>query len=156
MPYRGAGPALVDLLGGKSIWSRISAVVAEHLVKDGKLKGYANVGGSGSRRCRTADRLAMLGYNKLDVDFWHMLLAPAGTPRADRREANAALTHGARPNAKVAKTSPMAASTNSRPTRKRRRPRRNAQGEIALVGRQMVRAQPACGTGSDQIYRTNL
>jgi tripartite-type tricarboxylate transporter receptor subunit TctC len=22
-----------------------------------------------------------LGYKKLDLDFWHMLLAPAGTPR---------------------------------------------------------------------------
>ena len=32
-----------------------------------------------------------LGYNKLNVDFWHMLLAPAGTPRPIIDKLNAAL-----------------------------------------------------------------
>jgi tripartite-type tricarboxylate transporter receptor subunit TctC len=32
-----------------------------------------------------------LGYKKLDVDFWHMLLAPAGTPRPIVDKLNAAL-----------------------------------------------------------------
>ena len=32
-----------------------------------------------------------LGYKKLDFDFWHMLLAPAGTPRPIVDKLNAAL-----------------------------------------------------------------
>ena len=32
-----------------------------------------------------------LGYKKLDVDFWHMLLAPAGTPRPIIDKLNKAL-----------------------------------------------------------------
>jgi tripartite-type tricarboxylate transporter receptor subunit TctC len=32
-----------------------------------------------------------LGYKKLDIDFWHMLLAPAGTPRPIVDKLNAAL-----------------------------------------------------------------
>jgi tripartite-type tricarboxylate transporter receptor subunit TctC len=32
-----------------------------------------------------------LGYKKLDVDFWHMLLAPSGTPRPIIDKLNSAL-----------------------------------------------------------------
>jgi len=32
-----------------------------------------------------------LGYKKLDVDFWHMLLAPAGTPQPIIDRLNTAL-----------------------------------------------------------------
>ncbi len=32
-----------------------------------------------------------VGYKKLDLDFWHMLLAPAGTPRPMIDRLNAAL-----------------------------------------------------------------
>src|SRR5262249_57148623 len=41
VPYRGAGPALVDLLAGQVDLSPISAVVARPLVDSGKLKTYA-------------------------------------------------------------------------------------------------------------------
>ena len=44
-----------------------------------------------------------LGYKKLDLDFWHMLLAPAGTPRPIVDRLNAALRH-AMADAKVKKT----------------------------------------------------
>jgi len=38
--------------------------------------------------------MSQLGYKKLDVDFWHMLLAPAGTPRPIVDKLNAALRAG--------------------------------------------------------------
>src|SRR3984885_1400360 len=44
VPYRGAGPALVDLLGGQVDLSVISAGVAQPLVATGKMKGYAVIG----------------------------------------------------------------------------------------------------------------
>src|SRR4029079_19740448 len=44
VPYRGAGPALNDLLGGVADISSISAVVAGPLVRSGKIKAYAIIG----------------------------------------------------------------------------------------------------------------
>jgi tripartite-type tricarboxylate transporter receptor subunit TctC len=44
-----------------------------------------------------------LGYKKLDIDFWHMLLAPARTPRPIIDKLNAAL-RAAFADARVAKT----------------------------------------------------
>jgi tripartite-type tricarboxylate transporter receptor subunit TctC len=91
VPYRGAGPALVDLLGGQVDLSVISAVVAGPLVNSDKMKAYAVIGRkrfAGLPQLRT---MGELGYKKLDIDFWHMLLAPAGTPRPIIDKLNTAL-----------------------------------------------------------------
>ena len=103
VPYRGAGPALVDLLGGQVDLSPISAVVAGPLVNTGKMKAYAIIGRK--RFAGLPDLLTMseLGYKKLNVDFWHMLLAPAGTPRPIVDKLNTAL-RTALADAKVDKT----------------------------------------------------
>jgi tripartite-type tricarboxylate transporter receptor subunit TctC len=91
VPYRGAGPALVDLLAGQVDLSIISAVVAGPLVKDGKMKAYAVVGGKRFAGLPDLPTFAELGYKKLNIDFWHMLLAPAGTPRPIVDKLNRAL-----------------------------------------------------------------
>jgi tripartite-type tricarboxylate transporter receptor subunit TctC len=91
VPYRGAGPALVDLLGGQVDLAIISAVVAGPLAKNGKLKVYAIVGKNRFNELPNVPTFGDLGYKKLDVDFWHMLLAPAGTPRPIVDKINAAL-----------------------------------------------------------------
>jgi tripartite-type tricarboxylate transporter receptor subunit TctC len=91
VPYRGAGPALVDLLSGEVDLGPISAVVAQPLVNAGKLKAYAVIGTkrfAGLPQLKTMDEL---GYKNLDIDFWHMLLAPAGTPRPIVDKLNTAL-----------------------------------------------------------------
>jgi len=91
VPYRGAGPALVDLLGGQVDLSPISSVVAGPLVKAGKMKAYAVIGKRRFAELPDLPTFGDLGYKKLDVDFWHMLLAPAGTPRPIIDKLNAAL-----------------------------------------------------------------
>jgi tripartite-type tricarboxylate transporter receptor subunit TctC len=91
VPYRGAGPALVDLLGGQVDLSPISAIVAGPLVRSGKLKAYATIGKKRFAGLPQLETLGELGYHKLDFDFWHMLLAPAGTPRPIVDKLNAAL-----------------------------------------------------------------
>ena len=53
VPYRGAGPALNDLLAGQVDLSSQSAVQAGPLVKAGKLKAYAIIGRTGSPACPT-------------------------------------------------------------------------------------------------------
>ena len=91
VPYRGAGPALVDLLAGQVDLGPISAVVAQPLVKSGKLKAYAVIGTKRFAGLPELKTMGELGYKNLDIDFWHMLLAPAGTPRPIIDKLNAAL-----------------------------------------------------------------
>ena len=91
VPYRGAGPALVDLLAGQVDLGPISAVVAQPLIKSGKLKAYAVIGTKRFAGLPQLKTMAELGYKNLDIDFWHMLLAPAGTPRPIIDKLNAAL-----------------------------------------------------------------
>jgi tripartite-type tricarboxylate transporter receptor subunit TctC len=81
VPYRGAGPALVDLRAGQVDIGIIGGVVAAPLVKAGKLKAYAIIGQQPYAAMSELKTFGQLGYKKLDIDFWHMVLVPAGTPR---------------------------------------------------------------------------
>jgi tripartite-type tricarboxylate transporter receptor subunit TctC len=94
VPYRGAGPALVDLLAGQVDLGPISAVVARPLVDSGKLKAYAVITKKPFAGLPKLKTMTQLGYKKLDIDFWHMLLAPAGTPLPIVEKLNAALRAG--------------------------------------------------------------
>ena len=91
VPYRGAGPALVDLLAGQVDLGPISAVVATPLVNSGKLKAYALIGKKDFAGLPQLKTMGELGYAKVDIDFWHMLLAPAATPRPVIEKLNHAL-----------------------------------------------------------------
>jgi len=91
VPYRGAGPALVDLLAGQVDLGPISAVVATPLVNSGKLKAYALIGKKDFAGLPQLKTMGELGYPKADIDFWHMLLAPAATPRPIIEKLNNAL-----------------------------------------------------------------
>ena len=91
VPYRGAGPALVDLLAGQVDLGPISAVVATPLVNSGKLKAYALIGKKDFANLPQLKTMGELGYPKADIDFWHMLLAPAATPRPIIEKLNNAL-----------------------------------------------------------------
>ena len=93
VPYRGAGPALTDLLAGVADLSSIAAVVAGPLVKTGKIKAYAIIGRSRFAGLPDLPTMGEVGYKGLDLDFWHMLLAPAGTPRSIVDRLNDALRH---------------------------------------------------------------
>ena len=103
VPYRGAGPALNDLLASVADLSSISAVVAGPLVKAGKIKAYAIIGRTRFAGLPELPTMGEVGYKKLDLDFWHMVLAPAGTPRPIVDRLNAALRY-ALADAKVRKT----------------------------------------------------
>jgi tripartite-type tricarboxylate transporter receptor subunit TctC len=103
VPYRGAGPALVDLLAGQVDVGPISAVVAGPLVNAGKLKAYVIIGRKRFAGLPHLPTMGELGYKKLEIDFWHMLLAPAGTPRPIVDKLNSAL-RAALADAKLNKT----------------------------------------------------
>jgi tripartite-type tricarboxylate transporter receptor subunit TctC len=103
IPYRGAGPALNDLLADHVDLMSQSAVVAGPLVKTGKLKAYAIIGRTRFAGLPDLPTMGEVGYKKLDLDFWHMFMAPAGTPRPIIDRLNAALRHSLA-DARVRKT----------------------------------------------------
>jgi tripartite-type tricarboxylate transporter receptor subunit TctC len=91
IPYRGGGPALVDLMAGQVDLELLAAVNADPQVKAGKAKGYAVIGRHRFAGAPELPTMGERGYKKLDLDFWHMLLAPVGTPRPIVDKLNAAL-----------------------------------------------------------------
>jgi tripartite-type tricarboxylate transporter receptor subunit TctC len=91
IPYRGAGPALIDLLSSQIDLTSISAIQAAPFAREGKLKVYAIIGRKRFAGMPDVPTLGELGYKKLDIDFWHMLVAPAATPRPIVEKLNAAL-----------------------------------------------------------------
>jgi tripartite-type tricarboxylate transporter receptor subunit TctC len=90
-------------LSGQVDLSSQSAITAGPLVKAGKLKAYAVIGRKRFAGLPDLPTLGELGYKKLDIDFWHMLLAPVGTPRPITDRLNSAL-RTALANPKVKKT----------------------------------------------------
>jgi tripartite-type tricarboxylate transporter receptor subunit TctC len=91
IPYRGGGPALNDLVAGHADLSCLSAAVTEQQVKGGYLKAYAIVGKSRFAGLPDVPTLVEIGYKNLDLDFWHIMFAPSGTPRPIIDKVNAAL-----------------------------------------------------------------
>jgi tripartite-type tricarboxylate transporter receptor subunit TctC len=81
----------------------LAAVSGIAQVNAGKLKAYAILGGKRFAGAPNLPTMGEFGYGKLDLDFWHMLLAPAGTPRPIVERLNTAL-RATLADAKVQKT----------------------------------------------------
>jgi tripartite-type tricarboxylate transporter receptor subunit TctC len=81
IPYKGAGPALTDLMGGHVQFAfSVPIAVIQH-VKSGALRGIAV---SGDSRLAAAPRIptfAESGFPKFDAKTWQGIFAPAGVPR---------------------------------------------------------------------------
>ncbi len=92
-----------SMLAGQVDLESQSAIVASPLVKDGKLKAFAIIGRKRLACLADPPTMGELGDKKLDIDFWHMLPAPAGTPQPIVDKLNAAL-RAALADAKVQKT----------------------------------------------------
>jgi tripartite-type tricarboxylate transporter receptor subunit TctC len=67
------------------------------------MKAYAVIGRKRFAGLPDLPTFGELGYKKLNIDFWHMLLAPAGTPRPIVDKLNSAL-RTALADARVQKT----------------------------------------------------
>lgn len=91
IPYRGGGPALNDMVAGHADLSCLSSAVIEPQVKGGNLKAYAIVGKNRFAGLPDVPTLVEAGYKNLDLDFWHILFTPSGTPRPIIDRLNAAL-----------------------------------------------------------------
>ncbi len=82
VPYKGTGPALVDLLGGQVQLMMNSAVSMLPQVRGGKLRALASTGAKRLAALPELPTVAESGLPGYDVASWYGLLAPAPTPRA--------------------------------------------------------------------------
>ena len=95
IPYRGAAPAMTDLLGDhvdlfigtpQSIYAQVKA---------GKLKAYGITSKDKSDLIPTAESFVDVFGPKFEIVYWQGLFAPAGTPEAIIKILNAALQEAA-------------------------------------------------------------
>jgi tripartite-type tricarboxylate transporter receptor subunit TctC len=80
IPYKGAAPAMTDLLGGSIDVVFTSAPSVAQQLDSGKLKALAITSAKRSKRFPDLPTVAESGYPKFDVNPWFGLFAPAGTP----------------------------------------------------------------------------
>lgn len=82
IPYRGGGPAFIDLISGqvKVMFPGIVSAIA--LVNSGKLKALGVTSLKPSRVAPGVPPIADSGFPGYEVENWYALLAPAKTPPA--------------------------------------------------------------------------
>lgn len=81
VPYKGAAPALIDVIGGQVQFMCTSPLPAMPHVKAGKLRALAMTGAKRSPSAPDIPTVAEAGYKGYETGLWYALLAPAGTPR---------------------------------------------------------------------------
>ncbi|WP_454737133.1 tripartite tricarboxylate transporter substrate binding protein [Cupriavidus necator] len=92
IPYRGAGPAITDLLGGQvDVMFATAAAVAPHL-ESGKLRAVAVTTAQRSQApaLSKVPTIAESGVPNYSADSWYGLFVPAGTPAPVIARLNAA------------------------------------------------------------------
>jgi len=82
VPYRGAAPALTDLLGGQVTALFADAPVLMSQIQGGKLKALGAASAARNAALPDVPTLAEQGFADTSADNWYGLLAPARTPPA--------------------------------------------------------------------------
>ena len=82
IPYKGAGPALIDLVGGQIQVVCTSPLPAMPQVRAGRLRALAMTGSTRSRAAPEIPTVAEAGYGAYQASLYYALLGPAKMPPA--------------------------------------------------------------------------
>jgi len=97
IPYKGAGPALLDLIAGNVQVSFPNPTGPMPHIKSGKLRALLVTGNRRHEALPDTPHALEAGFPDLDLTSWYGLAAPAATPRHIvqrlHAEANSALAH---------------------------------------------------------------
>jgi tripartite-type tricarboxylate transporter receptor subunit TctC len=91
IPYRGGTPAVADFLAGHADLYCASPTSAQEQIVAGIIKGY---GVTARQRLASVPDVATLpeqGYETIDLQLWHALFVPSGTPEPIIERLNRAL-----------------------------------------------------------------
>ena len=82
VPYKGSGPAVADLVGGRVqiMFDAAPSLIAH--IRAGKLRVLAAASAERNRLLPEVPTFAELGHARVAVSLWYGLLAPAATPAA--------------------------------------------------------------------------
>jgi tripartite-type tricarboxylate transporter receptor subunit TctC len=91
IPYRGAAPAMTDLMGGHVdlFFGTPQSVVPQ--VKSGQFKAYGVTSKTKLEQLPNVESLVKVLGPKLEILYWQAMYAPAGTPEAVINTLNAAM-----------------------------------------------------------------
>ena len=92
IPYKGGGPAMIDLVGGQVQLVFATAASAVPQIKAGKIKGIAVTTIKRAALMPNIPTIAESGLPGFDANNWYGLLAPAKTPRPIIMRLNAEVT----------------------------------------------------------------
>ncbi len=81
VPYKGASPALADLLGGHIDMMFASPLTMTPPIRAGKLRGLAQTGFKRNHTLPELPTLGELGVRGAEMSGWYGLYAPAKTPK---------------------------------------------------------------------------
>ena len=97
VPYKGGGPAIIDLLGGRvSIFFSTIAVARPHL-QSGRIKGLGVTTARRSVALPDTPTIAEAGLPGFAASGWYGFIVPAKTPRAAIERLNGAVRDAMRP-----------------------------------------------------------
>jgi len=81
VPYKGGGPAMTDLIGGRiDMYVGVPSTVAPH-VDAGKARALATTGDKRTSMMPNVPTVAESGYPGFEATNWYAFVAPAKTPR---------------------------------------------------------------------------
>jgi len=80
VPYKGASPALTDLMGGQTDFYFATPPIAMPMLKAGKLRALAVTSTKRVALLPNVPTVAEQGYAGFQAEDWKALVAPAGTP----------------------------------------------------------------------------
>ena len=80
IPYKGSGPALVDLFGGQINIAFDTVPITLPHIRSGRLRALAIATAARSELLPDVPTFTELGLEGMEVTAWFALLAPAGTP----------------------------------------------------------------------------
>jgi tripartite-type tricarboxylate transporter receptor subunit TctC len=94
VPYKGMGPALVDLVAGHVDVAFSNPAASYGYVQVGRMRALAVTGEKRSAMLPDVPTLAEAAIPGFEASTWWGILAPAGTPAAVVSEINGKLAHG--------------------------------------------------------------
>jgi len=80
VPYKGASPALTDLMGGQTDFYFATPPIAMPMLKAGKLRALGVTSAKRVALLPNVPTVAEQGYAGFQAEDWKTLVAPAGTP----------------------------------------------------------------------------
>jgi tripartite-type tricarboxylate transporter receptor subunit TctC len=96
IPYRGAGPAAVDLAAGRVDFFFVSYSSVQAFLQAGKVRVLAVTSEKRLPALPEAPTMAEAGFAGIEIDTWFGLVAPASTPEPVISKLNAAFVKAAR------------------------------------------------------------